>query len=61
MREGGGGPPVNSEFYPGWLDHWQSPHSKVNQACVVKTLGMTPSPSLSTSLVIINITSQAKC
>jgi beta-galactosidase len=22
-------PPVNSEFYPGWLDHWREPHQRV--------------------------------
>ena len=32
------GPLVNSEFYPGWLDHWGQPHSKVNTSSVVKTL-----------------------
>ena len=39
-----GGPPVNSEFYPGWLDQWEEPHSKVGRACVVNTLGRPPSP-----------------
>ena len=34
-----GGPLVNSEFYPGWLDHWQRPHSRVDTGCVVNTLG----------------------
>ena len=42
---GAGGPPVNSEFYPGWLDHWQSPHSKVDTGCIVNTLGRTSSCS----------------
>lgn len=23
------GPLVNSEYYPGWLDHWGEPHSTV--------------------------------
>ena len=32
------GPLVNSEFYPGWLDHWQSPHSRVSSDCVAGTL-----------------------
>merc|ERR1719317_733475 len=31
------GPLVNSEYYPGWLDHWQSPHAKVGTDCVVTT------------------------
>lgn len=33
-----GGPPVNSEFYPGWLAHWQEPHPKVSSAYVVKQM-----------------------
>ena len=33
------GPLVNSEYYPGWLDHWEHPHSKVGSDCVVSTLG----------------------
>merc|ERR1719431_1391105 len=32
------GPLVNSEYYPGWLDHWETPHSQVDTNCVVKTL-----------------------
>ena len=32
------GPLVNSEYYPGWLDHWQSKHAKVGTDCVVTTL-----------------------
>ena len=32
------GPLVNSEYYPGWLDHWQSHHAKVGTDCVVTTL-----------------------
>jgi beta-galactosidase len=31
------GPLVNSEFYPGWLDLWGSPHSIVNTTEVLKT------------------------
>uniref|UniRef100_A0A2H8TM91 Beta-galactosidase n=1 Tax=Melanaphis sacchari TaxID=742174 RepID=A0A2H8TM91_9HEMI len=33
-----GGPPVNSEFYPGWLAHWQEPHPKVNSSDVVRQM-----------------------
>ena len=33
------GPLVNSEYYPGWLDHWEHPHSKVATQCVTSTLG----------------------
>jgi len=33
-----GGPPVNSEFYPGWLAHWQEPHPTVNSNDVVRQM-----------------------
>jgi len=33
-----GGPPVNSEFYPGWLAHWQEPHPKVTSDAVVRQM-----------------------
>lgn len=33
-----GGPLVNSEFYPGWLAHWQEPHPKVKSDDVVKQI-----------------------
>ncbi|RWS12981.1 hypothetical protein B4U79_11152 [Dinothrombium tinctorium] len=32
------GPFVNSEFYPGWLDHWTEPHQTVPTDAVVDTL-----------------------
>jgi len=32
------GPLVNSEFYPGWMDHWGQPHSKVNGIQVAQQL-----------------------
>jgi len=32
------GPLVNSEFYPGWLDHWGSKHEKRNAANIGKYL-----------------------
>ncbi|XP_071041497.1 beta-galactosidase isoform X1 [Parasteatoda tepidariorum] len=32
------GPLVNSEFYPGWLDHWAQPHANVSSEAIVKTL-----------------------
>ncbi|KAF8777681.1 Beta-galactosidase like protein [Argiope bruennichi] len=32
------GPLVNSEFYPGWMDHWGQPHSTATTEAVVKTL-----------------------
>ncbi|CAL1297258.1 unnamed protein product [Larinioides sclopetarius] len=32
------GPLVNSEFYPGWLDHWGQPHAQVSSESIVNTL-----------------------
>ncbi|XP_017787650.1 PREDICTED: beta-galactosidase-like [Habropoda laboriosa] len=32
------GPLVNSEFYPGWLTHWQEPFQRVKSGAVTKTL-----------------------
>jgi len=32
------GPLVNSEFYPGWLDHWGSGHQERNAANIGKYL-----------------------
>lgn len=32
------GPLVNSEYYPGWLDHWGAPHSTVSTETVAKSL-----------------------
>lgn len=32
------GPLVNSEFYPGWLTHWEEPFQKVNSDAVAKKL-----------------------
>eukprot|EP00105_Crassostrea_gigas_P024869 XP_011445267.1 PREDICTED: beta-galactosidase isoform X1 [Crassostrea gigas] len=34
------GPLVNSEFYPGWLDHWGYPHSTVNLDVFSKALDL---------------------
>jgi len=30
------GPNVNSEYYPGWLDHWEQPHSHqaIKDTCI---------------------------
>lgn len=33
-----GGPLVNSEFYPGWLTHWQEPLAIVNSTDVVNQM-----------------------
>ena len=32
------GPKVNSEYYPGWLDHWGQPHNTVSTSKVAKIL-----------------------
>ncbi|XP_076035693.1 beta-galactosidase-like isoform X2 [Oratosquilla oratoria] len=32
------GPLINSEFYPGWLDHWGAPHATVESSKVCKSL-----------------------
>jgi beta-galactosidase len=32
-----GGPLVNSEFYPGWLDWWGSPHARVSTERVLQS------------------------
>ena len=29
---------VNSEFYPGWLDFWGAPHSKVDTKSILAAL-----------------------
>lgn len=34
----GGGPRVNSEFYPGWLSHWQEPNPIIKSDDVVKQM-----------------------
>ena len=35
---GGSGPYVNSEFYPGWLDHWGEKHARVDAESVASSL-----------------------
>jgi beta-galactosidase len=35
------GPFVNSEFYPGWLDYWEEPHSQTSTDAVCNTLDKT--------------------
>ena len=32
------GPKINSEYYPGWLDHWGQPHNTHDSASVASTL-----------------------
>ena len=38
MKYAGNGPKVNSEFYSGWLDHWQEGHHKVDAHQIADTL-----------------------
>lgn len=35
---GGSGPYVNTEFYSGWLDHWEDPHHVVSADAICKDL-----------------------
>jgi len=49
-----GGPPVNSEFYPGWLAHWQEPHPKVNSSDVVKQMNSMLSMNASFSFYMFH-------
>jgi beta-galactosidase len=37
-RLGNSTPHINSEFYPGWLDHWNEPHHTVSTQSVVDSL-----------------------
>ena len=32
------GPPVNSEYYPGWLDYWGEPHETRNADKIADSL-----------------------
>ena len=32
------GPHVNSEFYPGWLDHWQEKHNTISTDAIVDSI-----------------------
>ena len=32
------GPLVNSEFYPGWLSHWEEPMARVNTTIILKAM-----------------------
>ncbi|KAK8814318.1 hypothetical protein WA158_008180 [Blastocystis sp. Blastoise] len=32
------GPNYNSEYYPGWLDHWNEPHQKTSTDNIIRTL-----------------------
>ncbi|XP_032218849.2 beta-galactosidase isoform X2 [Nematostella vectensis] len=44
------GPLVNSEFYPGWLDHWGEKHSTVNPAVMTQYLDMILAMNASVNL-----------
>jgi beta-galactosidase len=34
----GNSPPINSEFYTGWLDHWREPHQRMSTELVLQYL-----------------------
>ena len=40
MKYAGIGPKVNSEFYPGWLDHWREAHHTVDAKSIAESLDM---------------------
>lgn len=44
------GPVVNSEYYTGWLDHWEENHSKRNAKSVAKTLDEMLSANMSVNM-----------
>ncbi|XP_046387722.1 beta-galactosidase [Ischnura elegans] len=46
------GPLVNSEFYPGWLDHWESPHSLVSSRKVADTLNSILATNASVNIYV---------
>ncbi|KAL7637272.1 UNVERIFIED_CONTAM: hypothetical protein RMT77_011984 [Armadillidium vulgare] len=48
------GPLVNSEFYPGWLDHWGAPHSKRSSKEVTQALDEILSLNASVNIYVFN-------
>ncbi|KAH9397269.1 Beta-galactosidase-1-like protein [Tyrophagus putrescentiae] len=48
------GPVVNSEFYSGWLDHWEERHSHVSGQQVAKTLDQMLSANMSVNIYMIH-------
>lgn len=44
------GPLVNSEFYPGWLTHWQEPFQRVDTNAVTRTLDVMLSMGASVNM-----------
>ncbi|CAN7940128.1 unnamed protein product, partial [Ixodes hexagonus] len=48
------GPLMNSEFYPGWLDHWGKNHSQVDAQTVAKTLREMLSMNASVNIYVFH-------
>ena len=44
------GPNVNSEYYTGWIDHWEQPHSTATSSSVCETLDVMLSLNASVNL-----------
>ena len=44
------GPIVNSEFYTGWLDHWQNKHAMVSSHAVATTLDQMLAANMSVNM-----------
>ncbi|GFV89323.1 hypothetical protein TNCV_4151431 [Trichonephila clavipes] len=53
------GPLVNSEFYPGYLDHWGHPHSTKTAESVVKTLNEMLAANASVNFIPLRYSNQA--
>jgi beta-galactosidase len=47
------GPNVNSEYYTGWIDHWDWPHSTATTQAVCNTLDIMLSINASVNLLIV--------
>ncbi|XP_042145877.1 beta-galactosidase [Ixodes scapularis] len=48
------GPLMNSEFYPGWIDHWGEKHAHVNASSVAKTLRQMLSMNASVNIYMFH-------
>ncbi|EEC01299.1 beta-galactosidase, putative, partial [Ixodes scapularis] len=48
------GPLMNSEFYPGWIDHWGEKHAHVNASIVAKTLRQMLSMNASVNIYMFH-------
>ena len=47
-------PLVNSEFYPGWLDHWGESHNTVQSEAIVKSLDKMLSMNASVNIYVFH-------